>query len=79
LIHQYDPVTLGIKKPAVIVFAPATRASVNNEHRHTIRIAALFYIQFVRRIYREAMLGIRLDVRKQGEHKTLQKRDLTGV
>ena len=79
LIHQNNPVALGIEKAAVIVLAPTTRPTVDDQNRNAIRIAAFFNKKLMRGINCNAMLGVRLDIWEQGEHEALRKEDLTGV
>jgi hypothetical protein len=79
LAHKNNPVALGVEKTAVIVLTSAAGPAMDNQNGNTIRIAAFFNIQFMGRINRNAMLGVGLDIREQGEHEALRTKDLTGV
>ncbi len=49
LIEQHDPIVFGIEESSLIGLGTAAGTAVNEEHRLTLRIAALLVIQLVDR------------------------------
>ena len=68
LIHQDDPEALGIEEAALVILAPAARASVHHQHRKPIGVSAFFYVQLVGRLDGQTVTGVGFNLRIEGEH-----------